>query len=379
MRLKGQMKLGYYPTPTYTAAGIADILSIPAGATLLDPCCGDGAALVAVSKGRGETYGIELDWARGESARKSLNHVVRGDAFEATVADEAFSLVFLNPPYDFAGIEDEAEYDEDDSPKAGRARQQRLEERFLALGARKVMRGGIAVLIVPKPVIYSHPRFARAYLGHFEHLAAVAWPEGSRKSDNPFRQTILVGRRREAYKRPVESDLGAFQALIQHADSPLSLEEGLASAWQLRERPIKVPAAPKQPVEPFRSRELDPGAAIEIARRSPLWQDVRRAAAAGWEGRRETPPLPLRQGHIALILSTGLLDGVVGQGSTRHVVKGRVVRQRVQVEEQEDEHGNVTLTEQERVVVEISALDLAGGVFTFTSASEAVDQEGGAQ
>ncbi len=375
MRLKGQMKLGYYPTPNHTAARIAAILDIPAGATILDPCCGDGAALVAVAKGRGETYGIELDWARSDSARKSLNHLVRGDAFEATVADEAFSLVFLNPPYDFAGIEDEAE-DDDDGPKAGRARQQRMEERFLALGARKVMPGGITVLIVPKPVLYSHPRFARAYLGYFEHLAAVAWPEGSGKRDNPFRQTILIGRRRGKYQRPVESDLGAFQALMQHADSLLSLEEGLSSSWQMR--PISVPVAPKRPVEPFRSRELDPGAAIDIARRSPLWQDVRRAAAAGWEGRRETPPLPLRQGHIALILSTGLLDGVVGQGSARHVVKGRVVRQRVLVEDSEDEDGNVTRVEQERVVVEISALDLNGGVFTFTSASEAVDQEGGA-
>ena len=54
------------------------------------------------------------------------------------------------------------------------------------------------------------------------------------------------------------------------------------------------------------------------------------------ETRDERPPLPLHQGHIALMLSNGNLDGIVGEGPNRHVVKGKVQKTIVRHEEQTD-------------------------------------------
>lgn len=73
MRLAGQAKLGYYPTPAFTARTIGDRLDIPERGALLDPCCGEGSALKALAKGRGELYGIELDWTRPDEAKKVLD------------------------------------------------------------------------------------------------------------------------------------------------------------------------------------------------------------------------------------------------------------------------------------------------------------------
>lgn len=36
------------------------------------------------------------------------------------------------------------------------------------------------------------------------------------------------------------------------------------------------------------------------------------------------PPLPLRTGHLGLLLANGCLDGIVGQGPDMHVVRGKV-------------------------------------------------------
>lgn len=357
MRLAGQAKLGYYPTPRIVCNALRDRLAIHPDAAILDPCCGTGEAIRTIADGRGSVYGIELDWARADEAKQVLDRVIRGDALRATIADSAFSLIFCNPPYDFSGIEDE---DADRAPK------ERLEEQFLALAAKKLMTGGIGIFIVPRPVIWSHPRFARAYLGHFEHLHAFSWADGEYKDANPFRQTVLIGRKRASYKRPREEDVSSLQDIMRRADAEDT--SSLQSPWA--SLCVPVPPAPKLPVEPFRSREIDPAEAIALARSSPLWGELQRTSQAQWQGRREMPPLPLRQGHIALILSTGLLDGVVGQGPNRHIVKGRAVRQRYLVSEETDEDGTTTRVEQERIVVEISALDLEGGVFTFTSAPD---------
>ncbi|MDA1314276.1 MAG: DUF6094 domain-containing protein, partial [Acidobacteria bacterium] len=53
----------------------------------------DGAAV--------RRYGVELDTYRSEEARKSMDEVVQGSAFDTYAAVESFSLVYLNPPYDF--------------------------------------------------------------------------------------------------------------------------------------------------------------------------------------------------------------------------------------------------------------------------------------
>ena len=64
MRLEGQSKLGYYPTPIASLDLIKTWLKQSDVAGLrryLDPCCGKGEALAALSAAHGpaETYGIE--------------------------------------------------------------------------------------------------------------------------------------------------------------------------------------------------------------------------------------------------------------------------------------------------------------------------------
>ncbi|MBC7106444.1 MAG: class I SAM-dependent methyltransferase, partial [Firmicutes bacterium] len=101
MRLAGQAKAGYYPTPAVVVDRLKHILKFPEEPfAALDPCCGEGDALALLLEGTGgRGYGVELDLSRAKRAREKLHRAVPG-AFElAKVPARAFSLLFLNPPY----------------------------------------------------------------------------------------------------------------------------------------------------------------------------------------------------------------------------------------------------------------------------------------
>ena len=114
MRLAAQAKGGFYPTPPR----VVDLVSIPGGYVsygpyrtlrVLDPCCGAGEAVgqlaerMAQASGASvETYGVELHRDRAEEAAGRLHRSLAADLFATSIANRAFGLLYLNPPYDCA-------------------------------------------------------------------------------------------------------------------------------------------------------------------------------------------------------------------------------------------------------------------------------------
>jgi tRNA1(Val) A37 N6-methylase TrmN6 len=87
----------------------AAVLDAGEGARVAEPCCGVGAALLAVAATcEGEFIGIERDPAFAALARENvaLNSqagrvsIVEADALEAVLDSGTFDAVLLNPPYD---------------------------------------------------------------------------------------------------------------------------------------------------------------------------------------------------------------------------------------------------------------------------------------
>jgi tRNA1(Val) A37 N6-methylase TrmN6 len=97
------MRLGYFPLHHREAQRMRRFLQFPnEPASALDPCSGTGAALVTITENSASRrYGIELDSHRAVEARKTLDEVIQGNAFDAKAPVESFSLLYLNPPYDF--------------------------------------------------------------------------------------------------------------------------------------------------------------------------------------------------------------------------------------------------------------------------------------
>ena len=103
MRLEGQAKLGYYPTPDLTLQLIPTWLTSEEDGPrrVFDPCCGKGEALAAIASVHpAETYGIELSDSRAQAAHTRLGNVFNCAYENAVTTVGSYSLILLNPPYD---------------------------------------------------------------------------------------------------------------------------------------------------------------------------------------------------------------------------------------------------------------------------------------
>ncbi len=107
-RLASIAKAGYYPTPIDEMDLICKKFRIDPDtkANILDPCAGKGEALKTLSEhlkeqyGMPVSYGIEIEETRAEKCKEVLDHVLKCPYETARVSNKAFSILWLNPPYD---------------------------------------------------------------------------------------------------------------------------------------------------------------------------------------------------------------------------------------------------------------------------------------
>jgi hypothetical protein len=103
MRAHGRLRMGYFPLPPEEGLRIGRFLRAPdSECSIVDPCAGCGAALRLLSQTfPTRRYGVELDACRADQAGDTLDHVIHGSAFDVHCLVESFSLLYLNPPYDW--------------------------------------------------------------------------------------------------------------------------------------------------------------------------------------------------------------------------------------------------------------------------------------
>ncbi|MPZ51019.1 MAG: methyltransferase domain-containing protein [Dehalococcoidia bacterium] len=344
-RLESISKAGYYPTPPSVVDRIAALIR-PARAgprkavRLLDPCCGTGAALrqLADSVG-GETYGIEIASDRCDKAKAVLDHVLSESAFSVRMANSAFSCLLLNPPY---------EYDEEDK---------RLEHAFLTEVTRALCPGGLLIFIVPQRRLAVSARYLA---GHYTRLNCYRFPS---PDYDGYQQVVLLAEKREA----VMTD----QRLRERIEGWSLTGEGqeLPPAGSL-DPFYDLPLLPQGPVL-FASMFFDPEAAALEAREHGLWVSPALAERL-WPAEEHPvrPLMPLRRGHLAVLIAAGFLNNILLEADGRRLlVKGRTYKESVPVESGDPE----VEIEREVLRTSVMALDLDNGGF------EAIQQAGSTQ
>ena len=177
MRTRAKLKLGYYPLALPEAMRIRKyLLFTDEPSSVLDSCVGTGAALHTLTEGAPvRRYGVELDAWRAEEARKIVDEVIHGSAFDTHAPVDSFSLVYLNPPYDF---------------EMGEGRNQRMERLFLEHVARWVRPGGVLVMVIPYDRVYDcrtvlTPQFKDKSIYRLTEPEAIA-----------YKQAVVFGIRR---------------------------------------------------------------------------------------------------------------------------------------------------------------------------------------
>jgi uncharacterized protein YoaH (UPF0181 family) len=342
-RLESVARAGHYPTPPRVAAAIAHHLSHSASGgerivRLLDPCAGTGEAVAAVAETLcAESFGIELNEERAVAARDRLDHVLHTSAFSVRLTNGAFSCLFLNAPYDY-----------DDETR-------RLEHAFLTSLTRALCVGGVLVLLVPQPRLAVSARYLSS---HYTGFQAFRFPD---PEYGAFRQMVLF-----ASRKPNGANDACARAQLE--------------AWSCVDL-APLPDAPAGPtiVVPslsvgdvlFASLTFNPQQAAVEARRRGAWVQPELVEQFWPPDERPVRPLmPLRRGHLALLISAGMLNNcVLDQDDRRVLVKGRTYKESVRVDSDDDD------IEIQRDVIRtsIAVLDLATGKL------EVVEQDGRAR
>ncbi len=337
MRLAGRERLGFYPLPVAEAKRIRGFLSFPNGlSTALDPCIGDGAAFQAVtSDAQARRYGIELDACRAEQARTTVDELIHGNCFDVRCPVESFSLLYLNPPYDF---------------EVGEGKSQRMERLLLEHVYRWLKPGSVLVFVIPGPRIEEctatlsvHFRDVRVY--------RLTEPESVR-----YKQIVLFGVRRTRRERERLQDTDITRA-----------RQWFATLSRQPDRLSPLPAQPDHqyaipPAEPvplvYRGLPLD-----QIEDLLPKSAAYRQAAPilfaqeADISGRPLTPP---HGGHVALLCTAGMLNGIFGDGDARHIAHWQSIKVVDRTEEEED--GATVIREKERFSNELTLVFASGEI-----------------
>jgi Uncharacterised methyltransferase family (DUF6094) len=326
MRPNGKIRLGFYPLPVRESERLKNWLTFPPEFSALDPCVGDGVAFTHLLKGTdARRYGIEIDANRAEQSSGLGIDTLHANTMDVRCPAETLSLLYLNPPYDF---------------ETGQTNNQRLELVFLEHTYRWLKPGGVLLFVIPqlrlKPC-------ARVLSEHFADLSVFRLTE---PASVQYKQIAVLGLRRKHHQHLGDSALLDSVRWLEMLATKPDLE-ALGEAPRVRyEIPGSGPVTLTNagvPLDEVEDMLLD-SAAYRQARRVllPKQRDVR--------GR---PLTPLHGGHVALLCTAGMLNGVFGEGENRHIAHWRSVKFTDHWEEAEED-GTRILHDRERFSHELT-------------------------
>lgn len=343
---------GYFPTDAVTLERIIPALALADSDSpmrLLDPCCGEGAALHDLKQALAQqcatpdairTFGVEYDRERAWHAKNVLDTAAHTDVQDMFVTARSMGLLFLNPPYGDV-VSDKAQ--------TGERQPDRLEKLFYLKTVPWLAFGGVLVLIVPYYVM--DREFATMIARNFAQVEAFLAP------DQTFKQLVLFGVKRRS--DGVDTALAARLARISDGELPPELPEDRVA------QPYRIPSTIGEFA--FMSTRIDaPQLEHELRRlqHATLWTQF----AAMFSSNAVKPRRPLRDlsdWHLALALAAGQITGVViGVDGTRLLIRGDTIKQKeqeVQIEETDTGDIRTTILMRDRFVPTIAGIDFTPG------------------
>jgi hypothetical protein len=209
------------------------------------------------------------------------------------LANLSFNFLCLNPPYD---------------SEIGSIANKRMEFLFLEHTYRWLVEGGVLLMVVPQGQLHSSiPLLAENFIDL--RVFRLTDPESER-----FDQVALFGSAKRMHGRDYSRNRAALHEMVWRRDMP---------TLRGNETPYRVPAStPTRLV--YRGLPLDQIEGLIV--HSSAWKQVEALLLPKEEMAGGRPITPLHAGHVGLLCTAGLLNGVFGQGQERHIARWRSVK-----------------------------------------------------
>ena len=329
MRFQGQAKLGFFPLPSSEAARLRRWLAFPEQFSALDPCVGDGAAFKTLLEFSGALrYGIEIDAHRSAQAVALGIDVLHANTLDVRCGAESVSLLYLNPPYDW-------EY--------GQGKNERLELIFLQHTYRWLKCEGILVFILPQPRIQP---CARLLAEHFRDIRVyrLTAPESAR-----FKQVAILAVRRKRHDRSRDVALNEMTRYLERMalqNHILELEDAPEASYRIPSSGPILLTNTGLPLDMIEDLLLQSAAYRQAAR--VLIREPRDVGGM--------PLTPLHGGHVGLLCTAGMLNGVFGKDELLHIAHWKSVKFTDHWEEEEEGTGAIVVHDRERFSHELTVI-----------------------
>ena len=298
MRSAARLKMGYYPLPESEGKKLRALLSCADLASVIDPCVGQGTALQLVtSDAPVRRYGVELDAERARIARSKGVETIQGNTFDAIAKPESFSLLYLNPPYD---------------SEIGIMANRRMEAVFLEHTYRWLRMDGVLILVIPFERLHDCTGILSS---HFAGLSVFRMTD---PDSVQYRQIAVFGVRREVRGSAVENNRRQLHSIGLHG-SFLELAELQPGACA----PYSVPPSGEATLN-YRGLPYD--ILEDLLPLSGAWRQAAPLLMPRDDVATGRPITPLHGGHVGLLCTAGLLNGVFGEGENRHIARWRSVK-----------------------------------------------------
>ena len=334
----------YHLTPSSLEA-IANTITINKNdLVIFSPQCGNGTnekRLTDILKRKHnslnvKTYGLEEEGNGATEAKAVLTKVIKGGLRGATISNEAFDMVFLNPriTVDTSMKDDGKLYDTN-------------EDMLLKNSLRYLKDGGLFVYTIP---YYALTPSMKLYLSKWlKDYVVLQQYENNDNNRNKMKFITIMGR-----KEYNSSYSDTFTALGFLNYDSLNRDTTIKYELNLPDVEIKL----------YRGSVLDDEEIDNLIMSDGLYEEFFKDVQYVYNAADTRPLLPFNIGQIGLILSSGSLDGVVEEANgVKHVIKGMTVKESDTVTESSvDARGNA-ITESTTTVrnkVQISAFGADG-------------------
>jgi len=307
MRNAARLKMGYYPLPQSEGVKLRSLINYAQKASVIDPCVGQGAALhLVTSNAPVRRYGIELDAERARIAGASGIETIQGNTFDAIAKPESFSLLYLNPPYD---------------SEIGSIANRRMEAVFLEHTYRWLVMDGVLVFVIPFERMHD---CAGILSSHFTALNVFRMTD---PESVQYRQIAVLGVRHDVRGAALERNKRQLQnvGLYGSFQKIPDLQPGICPQYS-------VPGSGEATLT-YRGLPYD--LLEDLLPHSPAWKQVAPLLLPTDDVATGRPITPLHGGHVGLLCTAGLLNGVFGEGDARHIARWRSVKHVTTVVEQE--------------------------------------------
>lgn len=325
MREAGRIKMGFYPAPRQALQQIIKRISqVDDQAVIVDPCAGEGQAVQYLASKLGidesRLVASELDAVRSQALAKRLpdSRVTQVADFQAAYFPRGqASLLYLNPPFD------------DELGSKGRG-----EKSFLVRATTMLRKFGLLVFIMPRQVLRSSSDIRLFLENHYLDCETFDFPTSVRKYD----ECVVMAYKRD---RPRVLSHPTWGFLNEPMPAKVRYQVRAGEVFELQKRE-------------YTDQELGELMDYDSVLKNNTLLSRHGAGVA-------RPPLQLKDGHKALLLAAGHLNGRVEKpGEPPHVVRGTSRKQVVEKSKSSVSNGKFDVTTEERIELVIRTVDSSG-------------------